>query len=224
MPELIKILIIYLIVTNVVTFFMYGVDKWKAKRSKWRIREAALLLLAALGGSIGAWLGMHVWHHKTMHKKFRYGIPLIFILQVAIVAAFALSSCSHHKGNEQESPEAIAERIWNLSQFRPDGFTIDIRTMEAPTEGIAVAYAATQGCHSREGLVAVVKHALEHDGYVGGWYDSESGLYYFDSTRLFPEDQRYEALQFARDNSQLAVYVLSTGEEIRLDQQIPIAA
>lgn len=87
MPELIKILIIYLIVANVVTFFMYGVDKWKAKRSKWRIREAALLLLAALGGSIGAWLGMHVWHHKTMHKKFKYGIPLIIILQVAIAAA-----------------------------------------------------------------------------------------------------------------------------------------
>lgn len=87
MPELIKILIIYLIVANVVTFFVYGVDKWKAKRSKWRIREAALLLLAALGGSIGAWLGMHVWHHKTMHKKFKYGIPLIIILQVAIAAA-----------------------------------------------------------------------------------------------------------------------------------------
>ncbi len=87
MPELIKILIIYLIVTNVVTFFMYGVDKWKAKRSKWRIRETALLLLAALGGSIGAWLGMKVWRHKTMHKKFKYGIPLIIILQVAIAAA-----------------------------------------------------------------------------------------------------------------------------------------
>lgn len=87
MPELIKILIIYLIVANVVTFFMYGVDKWKAKRSKWRIREAALLLLAALGGSIGALLGMKVWRHKTMHKKFKYGIPLIIILQVAIAAA-----------------------------------------------------------------------------------------------------------------------------------------
>ncbi len=223
MPELIKILIIYLIVTNVVTFFMYGVDKWKAKRSKWRIREAALLLLAALGGSIGAWLGMKVWHHKTMHKKFKYGIPLIIIAQIAVVAVMLFSSCSH-KGNEQESPEAIAERVWDLSQFRPDGFTVDIRTMEMPTEGIAVAYAATQGCHSREGLVYVVNHALEHDGYVGGWYDSQSGLYYFDSTRLFPEDQLEEALQFARDNGQLAVYILSTVEEIRLDQQIPIAA
>ena len=91
MPELIKILIIYLIVANVVTFFVYGVDKWKAKRSKWRIREAALLLLAALGGSIGAWLGMKVWRHKTMHKKFKYGIPLIIILQVAIAAVMFLS-------------------------------------------------------------------------------------------------------------------------------------
>jgi len=59
MPELTKIIIIYLVAINVLTFFMYGVDKWKAKQSKWRIREAALLMLAALGGSIGAWLGMH---------------------------------------------------------------------------------------------------------------------------------------------------------------------
>lgn len=223
MPELCKIIAIYLIVINVVAFFVYGIDKWKAKRSKWRISEAALLVLAALGGSIGAWLGMKMWHHKTMNKKFKIGIPLIIIAQIAIVVALAFSSCSH-RSNEQESAEAIAERIWNLSQFRPDGFTVDVRTMEMPSEGIAVAYAATQGCHSRDGLVAVVRHALEHDGYVGGWYDSESGLYYFDSTRLFPEDQLEEALQFARDNGQLAVYVLSTGEEIRLDQQIPIAA
>lgn len=145
---------------------------------------------------------------------------------LAIIAATVFVSCCNkgNKENTQESTEVLAERIWDLSQFRPDGFTIDIRTMEAPTEGIAVAYAATQGCHSREGLAAVVKHALEHDGYVGGWYDSVSGLYYFDSTRLFPEDKLDKALQFARDNGQLAVYVLSSGEEIRLNQQIPAAA
>ena len=145
---------------------------------------------------------------------------------MAIVVATVFVSCcnKNEKNNVQESPEAIAERIWNLSQFRPDGFTVDVRTMEMPTEGIAVAYAATQGCHSREDLTRVVRHALEHGSYVGGWYDSESGLYFFDSTRLFPEDQLDEALQFARENGQLAVYVLSTGEEIRLDQQIPAAA
>ncbi len=66
--SLLHIALIYLAVINVVTFFMYGIDKWKAKKSKWRLREAALLGLAVLGGSIGAWLGMKVWHHKTQHK------------------------------------------------------------------------------------------------------------------------------------------------------------
>ena len=51
---------------------------------KWRISEATLLLMAVVGGSIGAWAGMRLWHHKTMHKKFKYGIPVIIILQVAL--------------------------------------------------------------------------------------------------------------------------------------------
>ena len=69
------IALIYLVIINVVTFFMFGIDKWKAKKSKWRIRETALLGLAVLGGSVGAWLGMKVWHHKTLHKKFKKAIP-----------------------------------------------------------------------------------------------------------------------------------------------------
>ena len=80
-----QIILIYLIATNVVTFFAYGIDKWKAKRSKWRISEATLLGMAVIGGSIGAWLGMRVWHHKTMHKKFQLGIPLIIVAQIALV-------------------------------------------------------------------------------------------------------------------------------------------
>ncbi len=74
----------YLLAINAVTFIVYGIDKYKAKKAKWRISEATLLLLAVLGGSIGAWMGMKVWHHKTMHKKFKYGIPIIIILQVAL--------------------------------------------------------------------------------------------------------------------------------------------
>lgn len=85
MSEIQEIIIIYLTSINVATFITYGIDKLKAKRSKWRIREASLLLLAVLGGSIGALLGMKVWHHKTMHKKFKYGIPLILFAQIAIV-------------------------------------------------------------------------------------------------------------------------------------------
>jgi len=80
-----KIIIIYLVSTNLVTFLMFGLDKWKARQSKWRIREASLLGLAVLGGSIGALLGMKVWHHKTMHKKFKYGLPLILLIQIALI-------------------------------------------------------------------------------------------------------------------------------------------
>ena len=79
------IVLIYLVVINVVTFFMYGIDKWKAKKSRWRISEATLLMMAIIGGSIGAWLGMKVWHHKTLHKKFKYGVSLILITQLALI-------------------------------------------------------------------------------------------------------------------------------------------
>ena len=68
---------------NVVTFFLYGIDKLKAKHSKWRVSEAVLIWMAVLGGSVGAWLGMKAWHHKTQHKKFKYGLPIILILQIA---------------------------------------------------------------------------------------------------------------------------------------------
>ena len=86
--SLLHIALIYLAVINVVAFFMYGIDKWKAKRSKWRVPEATLLLMAVLGGSLGAWLGMKVWHHKTLHKKFRYGVPIIIIVQIALIGYF----------------------------------------------------------------------------------------------------------------------------------------
>ena len=87
-PTTLHIVLIYLAVINVVAFFMFGIDKWKAKKSKWRIPEATLLGLAVFGGSIGAWLGMKVWHHKTQHKKFRYGVPAIIIIQLALIGYF----------------------------------------------------------------------------------------------------------------------------------------
>ena len=76
----------YLLAINAIAFIVYGIDKYKAKKAKWRISEATLLLLAVLGGSLGAWMGMKVWHHKTMHKKFKYGIPAILLIQIALMA------------------------------------------------------------------------------------------------------------------------------------------
>ena len=85
MSELKYIVLVYLAVITVVTFLVYGIDKWKAQHKRWRIPENVLLGLAAIGGSVGAWLGMQVWRHKTQHKKFKYGVPAIFVVQVALV-------------------------------------------------------------------------------------------------------------------------------------------
>ena len=78
------IIIYYLLIINAVAFIVYGIDKLKARKGRWRISEATLLLLALVGGSIGSWLGMKVWHHKTMHLKFKYGLPAILLLQLAL--------------------------------------------------------------------------------------------------------------------------------------------
>ena len=80
-----NIILGYLLAINIASFFLYGIDKYKAKKNQWRISEATLLTMAAIGGSIGAWAGMRLWHHKTMHKKFKYGIPVIIMMQIALV-------------------------------------------------------------------------------------------------------------------------------------------
>ena len=115
---------------------------------------------------------------------------------------------------------AVADWVWTYSQTHPEGFTVDIRERKVPTEGISVAYAATQDRHSKDDLDFVVSHALAHDGYVGGWRNSEDSLYYFDSVRIFPENTPEEAASFALENGQLAAYVLSTGEEVWIDNVI----
>ena len=79
-----NIILYYLLAVNSTTFLLYGIDKYKAKKGKWRVSEATLLMMAVIGGSIGAWAGMRLWHHKTMHKKFKYGIPIIIIMQIAV--------------------------------------------------------------------------------------------------------------------------------------------
>lgn len=88
----IGVILSYLLIVNIVAFVMYYLDKQKAKKDKWRTPESALIGVAALGGSIGALLGMKVFRHKTKHKKFTIGVPLILIIQVA-VAVVVLINC-----------------------------------------------------------------------------------------------------------------------------------
>ena len=89
MRGLIRIVLIYLLIVNVIGFCSMGLDKRKARKNQWRIPEATLFAIAFLGGSLGSVLGMHVFHHKTRHWYFRYGMPLILVLQLAAAAFFA---------------------------------------------------------------------------------------------------------------------------------------
>ena len=110
----------------------------------------------------------------------------------------------------------LVDSIWVFSQTHPDGFTLSVSTWEEPQEGIAVAYSSTLGSHDKAELHYVVGHALDNGGFVGGWLDTETGLYHFDSIRLFPEDSLEAACRFGRENDQLALYILSSGQEVRL--------
>lgn len=83
-----KILVYYLIIINIFTFLLYGMDKWKAKHHRWRISESALLLAAFAGGSVGALAGMYGFHHKTLHRKFTIGVPILLILQIMLLLLF----------------------------------------------------------------------------------------------------------------------------------------
>lgn len=80
----------YLLFINVLAFLIYGADKWKARHGRWRMPEDTLIWLAIVGGSVGALLGMYVFRHKTKHKKFTIGIPVIIAVQIAAVLVLGL--------------------------------------------------------------------------------------------------------------------------------------
>lgn len=88
MPPVVIIILVYLLVVNVIAFALMASDKAKAKTGAWRVPEKVLFLSAIIGGSIGAILGMQVFRHKTKHWYFKYGMPAILIIQLAL-AAFA---------------------------------------------------------------------------------------------------------------------------------------
>ncbi len=74
----------YFIAINCLAFALYGIDKQKARKGRWRISEKTLLCIAIAGGSLGALLGMHIFRHKTRHPQFRFGLPIILIIQLAL--------------------------------------------------------------------------------------------------------------------------------------------
>ena len=88
-----KLLLYYLLIINAAGFLLMLVDKWKAKKNRWRIRESTLLIVAAMGGSVGSLAGMYLFRHKTLHLKFTVGIPVILAGQcVLAVVVMALAA------------------------------------------------------------------------------------------------------------------------------------
>ena len=107
-------LYLYLICINMITIAVYGIDKRNAVHGKWRIRVSTLLTLAAVGGSAGALLAMHLFHHKTRKKKFTIGVPLMLLVQIALFfflvkADLNLRKKGDENGNEPSSPSAAMQ-------------------------------------------------------------------------------------------------------------------
>ena len=82
-----QIFLIWLVFINLFAIVIFAIDKYKAVNGKWRIKEATLLLVAFLGGALGAYAGMQLFRHKTQKPKFVVGVPLLFVLNVAMVVA-----------------------------------------------------------------------------------------------------------------------------------------
>lgn len=75
----------YFFMANVITFALFAYDKYCAQHDKWRVKESTLLIWAAIGGTFGAIAAMEICHHKTLHLKFKYGVPLLLFLQIILI-------------------------------------------------------------------------------------------------------------------------------------------
>ncbi len=88
-----KYLVVYLLAVNLLLFGLMGVDKYKAKHDRWRVRESTLFVCAVIGGSVGGILGMRMFHHKTLHTAFRLGFPAVLAVQL-LLAGITWAHCS----------------------------------------------------------------------------------------------------------------------------------
>lgn len=109
----------------------------------------------------------------------------------------------------------LIDGVWEYSLINPNGFTLDIETMKPIKYGISIAYQETQDSFGKESLNGVINHALRNGKAVGGWFDTESNRYYFDSVRIFKNSEIDKAIEFAKNNDQLAIYDLTNLKEIR---------
>lgn len=137
---------------------------------------------------------------KTPTFNHKYLTTIIFIL----FTAFLLTTC------EKKDPvDDLIEFVWIHSASHPDGFTLDLTNKTSVTSGIVAAYEETQNSFGKESLRKVITHSLSHENIVGGWFNTTNSSYYFDSSIVFSDTSLAEAITFARENHQLAIYDLT---------------
>lgn len=108
----------------------------------------------------------------------------------------------------------LIEAIKEIARKNPDGFTVELETLNPVTRGISVAYLETQDSFGDEGLKKVLLHSQQHDGYVGGWLNEENGKFYFDSIKIFHD--KSEAVRFGIENEQIAIFDITNLKLIKL--------
>lgn len=110
----------------------------------------------------------------------------------------------------------LVDRVMEYSKNNPYGFTLNIETLEQVKFGICVAYFETQDSFGKQGLEQVINHALQHNKIVGGWLNDENGLYYFDSIKIFKNSELKKAIEFAKQNQQIAIFDLTNLNTIKI--------
>jgi hypothetical protein len=108
----------------------------------------------------------------------------------------------------------MKQLIIEIAKRNPEGFTIEIPSLKPVTSGYISAYLETQNSFGYEGLDKVINHAINHGKVVGGWLDTETNLYYFDSSKVF--ENLKEAIEFGKQNKQIAIFDLNELKTIRL--------
>ncbi|KPE49780.1 hypothetical protein [Chryseobacterium indologenes] len=110
----------------------------------------------------------------------------------------------------------LIERVWEYSINNPDGFTLNLETLKPVKFGIAVAALETQNSFDKESLEKVIKHALQNGKIVGGWLNVEDGRFYFDSIRIFRNSELEKAIEYGRQEQQIAIFDITNLKEIRI--------
>lgn len=140
------ILFSYIASINVLSFCMMGIDKWKAKRGRWRISERTLFLISIFGGSIGALIGMHLFHHKTKKRHFLIGLPVILVLQL-LCSLFLFLRQQEQKGSPVTAVTNELALIQNLDETTIQNFVSYENMMSAPPSDTKIGKETTEAVH-----------------------------------------------------------------------------